>query len=386
MKDNIKLVPELRFPEFEGEWVQKKMSDLFIINAGGDVLKKNVSKVKTAKFKYPIYANAEKNKGLYGFSDIYKVEGKTLTIAGRGVHIGIAHTRNEKYFPIVRLLVLKPKTNQIVKFFEYQFNNQNIYIESTGVPQLTSPQVSIYKVYSPSLPEQQKIANFLTAIDNRIQILEKKKTLLEQYKKGMMQKIFSQEIRFKDDDEKAFPSWEVKKLRDLITFSNGKGHEKYIRNKGKFIVVNSKFISTNGKVRKYCDSQISPLQKRSIVMVMSDVPNGKALAKCFLIDEDDKYTLNQRICSLFEKTNTNNEYLIFILNRNKYYLKFDSGVGQTNLKKNEVLNCPVNLPCYSEQTKIANFLTAIDKKIELVNQQLEHSKTYKKGLLQKMFV
>ena len=201
-----------------------------------------------------------------------------------------------------------------------------------------------------------------------------------------MQKIFSQEIRFKDDDEKAFPSWEVKKLRDLITFSNGKGHEKYIRNKGKFIVVNSKFISTNGKVRKYCDSQISPLQKRSIVMVMSDVPNGKALAKCFLIDEDDKYTLNQRICSLFEKTNTNNEYLIFILNRNKYYLKFDSGVGQTNLKKNEVLNCPVNLPCYSEQTKIANFLTAIDKKIELVNQQLEHSKTYKKGLLQKMFV
>ena len=121
-------------------------------------------------------------------------------------------------------------------------------------------------------------------------------------------------------------------------------------------------------------------------MVMSDVPNGKALAKCFLIDEDDKYTLNQRICSLFEKTNTNNEYLIFILNRNKYYLKFDSGVGQTNLKKNEVLNCPVNLPCYSEQTKIANFLTAIDKKIELVNQQLEHSKTYKKGLLQKMFV
>lgn len=117
-----------------------------------------------------------------------------------------------------------------------------------------------------------------------------------------MQKIFKQEIRFKDDEGKEYPEWEEKKLGKLIYFENGKAHENNITENGNYIVVNSKFISTEGSVKKYSNKQICPLTKGSIVFVMSDVPKGKALAKCFYIDIDDLYTLNQRICALKPKS------------------------------------------------------------------------------------
>ena len=121
-------------------------------------------------------------------------------------------------------------------------------------------------------------------------------------------------------------------------------------------------------------------------MVMSDVPNGKALAKCYQIEKDGVYTLNQRICSLKEKDNIN-KFIIYLINRNRYYLSFDSGVGQTNLKKDDVLNCPLTVPIsMEEQQKIADYLSNIDYKIESVTQQITQTQTFKKGLLQLMFV
>ena len=158
-----------------------------------------------------------------------------------------------------------------------------------------------------------------------------------------MQQIFSQELRFKDDDGQEFPEWEEKTLGDITKFLNGKGHESIISEQGRFIVVNSKFIASNGLVFKTSKQALTPIEKDSIVMVMSDVPNGKALAKCFYIKESDKYTLNQRICSL-KSDKKDNKFLFYMINRNPYFITFDSGVGQTNLKKNEVLSCPINLP------------------------------------------
>ncbi|MFM2191278.1 MAG: hypothetical protein RLZZ118_235 [Bacteroidota bacterium] len=141
-----------------------------------------------------------------------------------------------------------------------------------------------------------------------------------------------------------------------------------------------------GEVKKYSDTQICPLMKDEIVMVMSDVPKGKALAKCFLIDEDNKYSLNQRICSL-KAYGIEPGFLLYILNRNKYYLLFDSGVGQTNLTKDEVLNCPLYFPSdRKEQIKILNFIKQIDKKIENTKIQIQQTQAYKKGLLQNMFI
>lgn len=158
--------------------------------------------------------------------------------------------------------------------------------------------------------------------------------------------------------------WE--RLGELVSFMNGKGHEKYIEDNGKYIVVNSKFISTNGEVKKYSDLQISPLFKDMILMVMSDLPNGKALAKCFIVDEDNKYTLNQRI-GAFTIKNTNiitTYFLFYILNRNKQLLTYDNGVDQTNLRKDNILNISIPIPSLSEQQRIVSIL---DKFESLVN-------------------
>ena len=126
--------------------------------------------------------------------------------------------------------------------------------------------------------------------------------------------------------------WDVKKLGDIVKFSNGKAHEKFINDDGDYIVVNSKFISTEGKVFKTSSENFSPLSAGDITMVMSDIPNGRALAKCFLIKENGRYTLNQRICSL-EPIDSDGLYLFYKLNRNKYFIDFDSGVGRNKPKK-----------------------------------------------------
>jgi type I restriction enzyme S subunit len=378
------LLPKIRFKKFKNNWSTDKIENIFTINAGGDIDKDNFSKEKNKNFKYPVYANSHLNEGLYGYSDIFKQEANLITVTGRG-SIGKPEVRYTKFYPIIRLLILKPKREINLEFFKNLIYKTNFYIESTGVPQLTAPQISKYKLNFPCLEEQQKIASFLTSVDDKINLLTKKKELLEQYKKGVMQKIFSQEIRFKDDNGNDFPDWTQKQLSDLVNFKNGKGHEKNIIEEGQFLVVNSKFISSNGNIKKYCNEQIVELTIGNIVMVMSDVPNGKALAKCFIIDANNLYTLNQRICSI-EPLNTDSTFLYYVLNRNSFYLKFDSGVGQTNLKKQDVLNCPISLPVIKEQQKIAEFLSSLDKKIELVNSQIDKTKEFKKGLLQQMFV
>ena len=138
-------VPQLRFKGYNDEWKEEKIGNLFEIKAGGDIDNKSLSKEKTEKYQYPIYANALQNNGLYAYSDVYKVSGATITVTGRG-DVGHAIARKEKYYPIVRLLVLTPIIKQDVDFFANAINNTKIFIESTGVPQLTAPQLSKIKV------------------------------------------------------------------------------------------------------------------------------------------------------------------------------------------------------------------------------------------------
>jgi len=178
--------------------------------------------------------------------------------------------------------------------------------------------------------------------------------------------------------------WDIEKLEDLVHFNNGKAHEQFIAENGNYIVVNSKFISTEGEVFKSSSKNLSPLSPGEITMVMSDIPNGRALAKCFYIDQKRKYTLNQRICS-FKSKGSDGKYLFYILNRNKYFLDFDSGVGQTNLRRSDVLNCPVVMPTSKpEQTAIATALSDTDELIEKLEKLIAKKKAIKQGTMQKL--
>ncbi len=118
-------------------------------------------------------------------------------------------------------------------------------------------------------------------------------------------------------------------LDDIVSqvaeYENGKAHEQDIVEQGKYVVVNSKFISTDGEVRKYTNSANCLAGNRyEILMVLSDVPNGRAIAKCFYVDKDDFYTVNQRICKI-TPVKANGKLLFYLLNRNQFFLAFDDG-------------------------------------------------------------
>ncbi len=174
-------------------------------------------------------------------------------------------------------------------------------------------------------------------------------------------------IRFKGYEE----DWEQRKLSKVAKYRNGKAHENSIAENGKYIVVNSKFVSTDGRVRKFSNEQIEPLYKGEIAFVLSDVPNGRAIARTFLVDKDGKYTLNQRIAGITPYENTDSYFLHILMNRNRYFLKFDDGNKQTNLSVNDVTNFEEKYPSYEEQYKIGQCFSNLDHLITLHQRQYQ---------------
>jgi len=188
-------------------------------------------------------------------------------------------------------------------------------------------------------------------------------------------------IRFKGFTD----TWEQRKLLDVAYYKNGKAHENDINENGKYIVVNSKFVSTNGEVRKYSNKQNEPLNKNDIAFVLSDVPNGKAIAKTFVVDKSGKYTLNQRIAGITPYYNINPKYLAITMNRNKYFLQFDDGVKQTNLSLNDMQKYENYYPTKREQDKLGYIFDNIDNLITLHQRKYDKLVDIKKALLEKMF-
>ncbi|HBY20146.1 MAG: hypothetical protein A2Y24_04170 [Clostridiales bacterium GWE2_32_10] len=182
--------------------------------------------------------------------------------------------------------------------------------------------------------------------------------------------------------------WEVKKLGDVCVYFNGRAHENCICDDGKYIVINSKFISTDGLIFKKTNNDLFPLLQGDIVMVLSDVPNGKALAKCYLVEEADKYTLNQRICIIRSEV-FNNKFLYYQLNRNRYFLNFDNGENQTNLRLNQILSCPLKIPSLQEQQQIVAILdeafAVISSAKENAEKNLKNAKELFESYLQGVF-
>ncbi len=179
--------------------------------------------------------------------------------------------------------------------------------------------------------------------------------------------------------------WEQRKLSDVAKYRNGKAHENDIDANGKYIVVNSRFISTDGEVRKYSNSQNEPLYENEIAFVLSDVPNGRAIARTFLVDKTDKYTLNQRIAGITPLEMTYPYFLHLIMNRNLYFLRFDDGVKQTNLSVADVMGFQEYYPSIEEQRKIGQCFRNLDNLIILHQREYEKWKELKKCMLQKMF-
>ncbi len=296
------------------------------------------------------------NKKYFEFGDIlFAITGESVEEIAKSC----AYVGEEKCLAGGDIVVLKH--NQNPQYISYALSTTTAQQQKSKgkvkskVVHSSVPAIKEIRIPLPPLPVQNEIVRIL---DNFMDItaeliaeltaeLTARKKQYEYYRELLL--MFDSSIQW---DE----------LGNIIDFRNGKGHEQAIVSKGKYIVVNSKFISTNGIVKKYSDYQISPLFADDILMVMSDLPNGKALAKCYLVDSNDTYTLNQRIGALKVKDNklVSTRFLYYILNRNKQLLKYDNGLDQTNLKKNDILSILIPLPTLSEQERIVAILDRFD--------------------------
>ena len=214
------------------------------IFAGGDK-PKEFSKYKTNEFSIPIFSNGEKNKGLYGYTNVARVSKPSITISGRGT-IGYSEIRTEPFVPIVRLITLLPNENKIdIHFFHYGLKNINFSNSGSSIPQLTVPMVKDYTFPLPPLKEQQQIVAILdkafaaiaTVKDNAQQNLLNAKQLFESY----LQNIFEN----KGDD------WEEKEWNELIEIRSGRNQKEVLNPNGKYPILGSA-----GKVMNYADKYI----------------------------------------------------------------------------------------------------------------------------------
>ena len=361
----------------EVEW--KPLGEVFHIAAGGDKPKEAISDVETEVFRIPILSNGIEDKSLYGWTNRAKINQPSLTVSARGT-IGWTSYRDRPFFPIIRLLVLTPKLGINLKYAYYFMKTieRGYKIPEAGIPQLTKPMIKgvQFPIPCPENPEkslatQAEIVRILDTFTELTAELTARKKQYNYYR--------DQLLTFEEGAVETFP------LHEIAHFRNGKGHEKIIDENGSCVVVNSKFISTRGAVRKYSSEQLCPLFKNDILMVMSDLPHGKALAKCFLVDQDDQYTLNQRIgaFSVKDENIISTKFLFYILDRNRQLLRFDNGADQTNLRKGEILSIKIPVPSKDEQARIVAILDKFDtlthsiseglpREIELRQKQYEY--------------
>ena len=255
-----------------------------------------------------------------------------------------------------------------------------------AVPHVPKNLKTMLEVPVPPLPEQRKIAAILSSLD---EVIEKSEAVIEQLqvvKEAMTQELLTRGLpgrhtRFKQTKIGEIPErWELSTLGEVADFWNGKAHEPFITETGKYTVINSKFISTEAQTAKHTDEGLSVLQQGDVAIVMSDIPKGRALAKCYLVPENEKYTLNQRIGGL-RATRVTGRYLYYALNRNQYFLGFDDGVGQTNLRKQTVLDCPVAIPPHSEQQQIVESVQSVDRMLIESQEEVAETANVKKALM-----
>ena len=401
-------IPQLRFPEFRDEWRVDKFVDLCKFQQGVQVdvelqstePKNNFLRFlrienytqKSNDFRY-IPKELSSNKSITENEIAIVRYGATAGYIGRGLKGVLANN-------LFKLVLNKDTLDTDYLFHLLRSYKTFCFFQSEmsggAMPALSFGIVGALKLPYSSISEQQKIAAFLSAVDNKIEQLSKKQALLGSWKKGLMQQIFSQAIRFKADDGSAFPVWEEKNIVELAKTSIGlvTSMTPYYVDKGVPLIRNNDIFQN--KIRKEklirLDYEFDQLNKnrRLFTNDIVTVHTGNIGASA-VIDEELNgcqgfATLNTRIKNQNEISSS---FLCWYYNstRNiKYALSMATGDGRSNYNLKDFNKATIPVPSLPEQTKIAAFLTAADNKIEQVGKQFDESKQFKKALLQQMFV
>ena len=376
-------IPKLRFKDNNGndypQWEKKLIKDILKIYHGKDY--KNEPNEKKL---YPVLGTG----GIITYIDKFLCDWECVLIGRKGT-INKPQYMKTPFWSVDTLFYSKPKLKQNPKFQYYLFQNINwkIYDESTGVPSLSASTIEHINRFIPTYAEQEKIASFFSTIDKKIENLTNTITSLENQKKGLLQQIFSQKLRFKDENGNNYPNWEKKKLGDITTsYSGGTPSvnvKDYYNGAIPFIKsgeIHNSFTETFITETGLNSSSAKLVKKGDLLFALYGATSGDtSISKI-------NGAINQAILCV-RSTTLNLHYLYQLLNfyRNKLLSIYLQG-GQGNFSATIFKNLIFNFPCLEEQTKIADFLSAFDRKLDNQKAQLEHWQQIKKGLLQQMFV
>jgi type I restriction enzyme S subunit len=393
----------LRFPEFEGEWEKKILNDTCTIVGGGtpdsgkeEFWNGHIQWFTPTEIKMDYVSKSERTITELGLkkSSARLLPDGTILLTSRATIGEVAIALNECTTNQGFQSIIVNKSYNNLFIFNWIKNNRYQFIRRANGStflEISKSEIGKIPICAPILPEQQKIASFFTVIDQKISQLKRKKTLLEQYKKGVMQKIFSQEIRFKDDNGQEFPKWEKKKLGELTykTGKKNKGSTPYpiysINNREGFLPQGDQFEGVDSNSRGYDISLYKIIEEKTFAYNPARINVGSI---GFSGDLKDIIISSLYVC-FKTKQGLEDAYLLHYLKTfqfNKSVLQNVEGGVRDYLFYENFSNIKINLPSNKEQVKIANFLSAIDDKINHTQKQVEKAEVWKKGLMQQMFV
>ena len=385
-------VPKLRFKEFSGEWEEKQLGEIANFHNSKRIPLTDSDRIKGI---YPYYGAS----GIIDYVHDYIFDGEYILLGEDGANIVMRNSRlaflaKGKFWLNNHAHIFQAKESNSFLCEALERINYTKYNTGSAQPKLNAEIVKKIKLNLPQKQEQEKIASFLTSVDTKIEQLAKKESLLQEYKKGVMQKIFNQEIRFKDDDGSEFREWEEKKFSEIVieyrlggNYSNTENKTEFplIKmgniNRGKVNLSKLEYITTNEDIEeidkiKYGDLFFNTRNTLDLVgkvaIWRNELPTAYYNSNLMYIKFGNNFFMNYRLNSY--------EGL-------KAFRRIATGTTSVAaIYTKDLLKVVLSIPSLKEQIKIANFISSIDNKIEQNKKQLEQTKEFKKALLQRMFV
>lgn len=402
-------VPELRFPEFNGDWKTDKANHFLVryvnpVDVQLDTEYRQIgirSHGRGIFHKEPVTGRELGNKRVYWVH----LEAFTVNIVFAWEQaVALTSNAEKGFIASHRFLMFLPKENRadlkfILLFFLRKRGKNLLDLASPGGAgrnkTLGQDNFAELQITLPKKEEQEKIASFLGAIATRLTQLRRKQELLQTYKRGVMQKLFSQEIRFKRDDGKAFPDWKEKILNQLI-FEHKKRNDALLFSKEDVLSVSGESGIVNQIKhlgRSYAGVSVanyhivdtgdivytkSPLKNNPYGIIKANKDKAGIVSTLYAVYSCKEGVLSDYLDWYFSIDTNVNNYLRPLVHK--------GAKNDMKINNQKVLIDPIMIPIFEEQEKIVGFLTTISQKIEAVAKQIDLTEQFKKGLLQKMFV